>query len=49
VLWNLTRSVVPSGDDAPRQALEDRGIGILDARKAFGLVETPRAISYRRM
>jgi nicotinamidase/pyrazinamidase len=37
VLWDLTRSVAPSGDDDLRKALEARGIGIIDAREAFGV------------
>jgi nicotinamidase/pyrazinamidase len=30
VLWDLTRSVDPSEDDALRRSLEDRGVGIVD-------------------
>jgi nicotinamidase/pyrazinamidase len=37
VLWDLTRSVAPSGDDVLRKVLEARGIGIIDAREAFGV------------
>jgi len=36
VLWDLTRSVVPAEDEALRRALEERGVGILQAREAFG-------------
>ncbi|MGD8494664.1 MAG: bifunctional nicotinamidase/pyrazinamidase [Gemmatimonadales bacterium] len=31
VLWDLTRSVDPSGDEALREALEARGIGVLES------------------
>ena len=31
VLWDLTRSVDPSGDEALRAALQERGVGILNS------------------
>lgn len=37
VLWDLTRSVDPSGDDRLRAALEERGVETLEARDTFDL------------
>ncbi len=37
VLWDLTRSVDPDADDALRRELQERGIGVLDARTTFDL------------
>lgn len=36
VLWDLTRSVDPSGDEALRGALEAQGVGILESSALFG-------------
>lgn len=36
VLWDLTRSVDPSGDEALRRALEERGVGVLDSSALSG-------------
>ena len=35
VLWDLTRSVDPSGDQDLRRVLEDQGVGIVDASGSF--------------
>jgi len=39
VVWDLTRSVDPSGDDALRGALDRRGIRIIDASDLPGLLD----------
>ena len=35
VLWDLTRSVDPSADEELREALEARGVRVIDSRAAF--------------
>jgi len=37
MVWDLTRSVNPSGDEALRASLEEQGVGLLDSAGAFGI------------